>query len=403
MTSGGAARPARFGVRAARVFDGERVRGPGVVQVDGGRVTAVHTDGGPPAGLPVTDLGAGTTVLPGLVDTHTHLALDATAAAVDRVRAAAADELTAWMRTAARRSLAVGITTARDLGDRDFLSLSLRDALAADPCAGPQLLCAGPPVTTPKGHCWFLGGEVAGPDELRRAVAERAERGVDVVKVMATGGELTAGTDPGEAQFDAETLSVLVDEAHGHGLPVAAHAHGADGIRIALAAGVDTIEHCSFLTANGVEPDEDLIAAVGAADVVVSMTLGFAPGVPLPPRIATNLPRIQALLRMLVTSGATVALGSDAGINPPKPHDVLPHGIAMFAEASGAADALAAATSRAAEACGVGDRKGRLAPGFDADLLVLGGDPFADIAAVHDVRAVYRAGVLVHTDEGDGS
>ncbi|MBO0830211.1 MAG: amidohydrolase family protein, partial [Streptosporangiales bacterium] len=240
-----------------------------------------------------------------------------------------------------------------------------------------------------------LGGEVDGRGELRRAVAEHAERGVDVVKVMATGGELTAGTDPGAAQFDVGSLRLLVAEAHRHGLPVAAHAHGASGIANAVAAGVDTVEHCSFLTGRGVEPDEDVIAAVAASGVVVSLTLGLVPGVPVPPRIAENMLRLAALLRLIVGSGAAFVLGSDAGIGPPKPHDMLPYAVELLADAAGSVPALAAVTSFAARACGVGDSVGRLAPGYDADLLAVRGDPVADVRALHDVVAVYRAGVLV--------
>lgn len=386
---------ARFGLRAGRAFDGERPVGPCVVEVDGTRIAAVHTDRRPPAGLEVVDLGADATVLPGLIDTHMHLGLDASTAAVEHVSEATDDELTTQMRAAARRALTAGITTVRDLGDRRYLSLPLREELAADPRSGPRLLAAGPPITTPKGHCWFLGGEVSGTDGLRRAVAEHAERGVDVVKVMATGGELTAGTSSGAPQFDVGELRVLVAEAHRRGLPVAAHAHGAPGIANAVAAGVDTVEHCSFLTDRGVEPDEDVIAALAASDVVASLTLGVVPGLPVSPRVAANLPKLTALLRLIVGSGATFVLGSDAGIAVAKPHDMVPYAVAHLAEATGAVDALAAVTSRAAWACGVGDSAGRLAPGYEADLLAVRGDPVADIHALLDVVAVYRAGVRV--------
>lgn len=385
---------ARHGLRAGRIFDGVEARGPGVVLVEGGRIAAVRAYGAPvPDGVEVTDLGDDVTLLPGLVDSHIHLALDAGPAVVEHVTEATDPELTARMRAAAERALAAGITTVRDLGDRRYLSLALREEFAADPQAGPRLLCAGPPVTTPKGHCWFLGGEASGPDGVRRAVAEHAERGVDVVKVMATGGELTAGTSSGTPQFDVETLRLLVAEAHRYGLPVAAHAHGAAGVANAVAAGVDTVEHVSFLTENGIEPDHDVIAAAAASDVVLSVTLGVVPGFPIPPRIAENLPKLKALLRLIVGSGATYVLGSDAGIAPAKPHDMLPYAVADLADAAGTVDALAAVTSRAALACGVGEKAGRLAPGYDADLLAVRGDPVADIGALHDVVAVYRSGI----------
>ena len=149
-------------------------------------------------------------------------------------------------------ALAGGITTVRDLGDRNYITLALRDELAGDPTAGPELLVAGPPITTTGGHCWFFGGEVDDPAKVRAAVAERADRGVDAIKVMATGGGLTPGSRRTESQFDRAALDAMVDEAHRRGLPVAAHAHAPAGIADAVDAGVDSVEHCAFLTADGV-------------------------------------------------------------------------------------------------------------------------------------------------------
>ena len=168
--------------------------------------------------------------------------------------------------------------------------------LAADPAAGPRLLVSGPPLTTVGGHCWFLGGEVDGVEQMRASVAERADRGVDVVKVFATGGNLTPGSDPGAAQFAPGELSALVAEVHRYGLPVAVHAHGRDGIAAALEAGADTIEHFSFMTADSVVGDDALVDAVAAAGMRVVLTPGSAPG-QSPPlgNIRAQLPLILAL------------------------------------------------------------------------------------------------------------
>jgi imidazolonepropionase-like amidohydrolase len=165
----------------------------------------------------------------------------------------------------------------RDLGDRNYGTLALRAELAAQPASGPQVLAAGPPITTVQGHCWFLGGEAQGIDALRSAVAERADRGTDLVKIMATGGQLTPGSHPHESQYTRTELSTVVTEAHRRGLPVAAHAHGPQGITDAAAAGVDSIEHCSFMTADGVARDEQVLRAIAAAGIVVSLTVGTSP------------------------------------------------------------------------------------------------------------------------------
>lgn len=381
-------------IRGGAAFDGVNpvlVEKP-LVLIEDGRVVDVQANGAPPAGVEVADLG-GATLLPGLVDAHVHLAFDASADPVGALADLPDDELLGRMRTAARTCLAAGITTVRDLGDRGYLALRLRDEFAVDPASGPQILAAGPPVTTSRGHCWFLGGEADGVEGIRAAVRARAERGVDVIKVMATGGEMTPGTHSHEAQYGPDELRAAVEEAHHHGLPVAVHAHGVPSIEDAVAAGVDTIEHCSFMTADGVDSRPDVIDAIARAGIVVSATLGFVPGSAPPPRIAARVGGFVANLQRMRDAGVTVVCGSDAGIGPPKPHDVLPYGLSMLVECGFTpVAALRAATSLAATACRVGERKGRLAPGFDADLLAVEGDPLADVTALRAVTAVFRAG-----------
>lgn len=370
-------------IRAARLFDGHSETLDPVVLVDAGRIV----EKGSP--LDVLDLG-GATLLPGLIDAHTHLALDASDDPVGRVVAASDDELLDRMRAAARTALAAGITTVRDLGDRGYLSLVLREELARDPMAGPQVLAAGPPITTTGGHCWFLGGEADGVEGVRAAVRERAERGVDVIKIMASGGELTPGSRADTPQYGPDELRAVVDEAHRHGLPVTAHAHAAATILDAVAAGVDMIEHCSYATA-------PVVDALRAAGTVVSVTVGAVPGAPYPPRLVTLLTEYFQMVGRLREAGVPVVCSSDAGIREAKPHGVLPYGVAALVERSGftPVEALRAATSLAAEACGVGDRKGRVAPGYAADLLAVDGNPLTDITALTRVRAVFRAGTRI--------
>ena len=152
------------------------------------------------------------------------------------------DALLAAATTGARRALVAGVTTMRDLGDRNYLTTRLRDSFAVHPNEGPELLVAGPPLTPTRGHCWFLGGEADGIDGLRAAVADRVARGVDVVKIMATGGLLTPGRGLHESQYNEAELFAATNAAHAAGVPVTAHAHGGAGIADALAAGVDGIE-----------------------------------------------------------------------------------------------------------------------------------------------------------------
>jgi imidazolonepropionase-like amidohydrolase len=181
-------------IRSARLFDGmaDQLRPRPLVLVDQGRIIDVDVTGAdPPEGTELVDLGEAT-LLPGLIDSHTHLVLDASNDPVGHLADVDDNQLLEQCRARARAALAAGITTIRDLGDRRFVTLRLRQELAAHPERGPQLLVSGPPVTTRGGHCWFLGGEAAGVDGVRAAVRALAERGVDVVKVMVTGGNLTS-------------------------------------------------------------------------------------------------------------------------------------------------------------------------------------------------------------------
>jgi imidazolonepropionase-like amidohydrolase len=188
----------------------------------------------------------------------------------------------------AQAALRAGITMVRDLGDRRYLGLTLRERRAdstgaADPTAGPEVLVAGPPITPTRGHCWFLDGEADGLDALLRAVSERAARGVDVIKIMATGGMLTPGRGLHESQNPRHELAAVTDAAHRAGLPLTAHAHGPCGIADAVAAGVDGVEHCSFVGSTGIEPDWSTVAALAEAGTFVGATEAWLPdGPPIP-------------------------------------------------------------------------------------------------------------------------
>ncbi|MGJ6962482.1 amidohydrolase family protein [Streptosporangium sp. G11] len=382
-----------FAIHAGLMFDGTNMSGPTTVFVEGGRITGVDTTGAlPPDGMDLVDLGADAFLMPGLVDPHVHLGFDAGPDPVTAFIAADDEELLARMRTAADTALRAGITTVRDLGGRDYLALALN--------SGPEILAAGPPITTPGGHCHFMGGAVEGAVALRAAVRDRHERGCAVVKIMLSGGNMTPGSPPPhESQYSPADLRVVVDEAHRLGLPVAAHAHGTPAIRDALAAGVDSIEHATFVTADGVDADPALLAAIAGSDVFVSATIGVVPGdspLVLPPEVAKRVQAVHEALRTLYRLGARIVLGTDAGIMPVKPHDVLPYAISQFtAEGPSPLEALTAATSLAAQACGVSDRKGRITVGADADLLAVTGNPLDDLDRLRDVRAVFRAGVRV--------
>lgn len=394
-----------LGIRAGRAFDGERaIPGGALVLVDDGRILAVeYGTNAAPDGCEVHDFPDGT-VLPGLIDTHVHLCGDSRTGALDRLADYGDSEMDDVITAGLRLQLAAGVTIVRDLGDRRFAVLDRRNARAeGNGVPAPTILAAGPPITSRHGHCWNMGGEATGSAGLRAAVRERAERGVNVVKIMASGGAMTPGTDVMLCQFDTEELALVVAEAHAVGLPVTAHAHGLPAVEQAVLAGVDGIEHCTCLVPTGITMPEQLLERLAERRVVVCPTLGRAPGAVPPPAMRAHMERTgltwearQRQAGKLYDAGVPLVSGSDSGISEGKPHGILPESIADFvAGGVPATAAIASATSTAAAVCGLGDRKGWLRAGYDADLVVIGGDPLTNISALHDVRAVVLHGHVV--------
>ncbi|MEV1157106.1 amidohydrolase family protein [Micromonospora chokoriensis] len=392
----------KHAVRAERMFDGERLVDGGVlVLLDGGRIADVRLGRAEaPEGWPVREAPDGT-LLPGLVDAHVHLCADAGPDALGRLADRAETDLDAVVEASLRAHLTAGITTVRDLGDRRDAVLRWRGRGVRDDL--PTVVAAGAPVTSIGGHCWALGGEASGVDGVREAVRLRAAAGADLVKVMASGGVFTPGTDTTRPQFTDQELAAAVNQAHDLGLPVTAHAHALSAVEQALRVGVDGIEHCTCVTATGARVPEELAERLAASGIAVCATLGTDPAVVTPPEVVEMAARAglsEAALRAgtatLHRAGVRLVAGSDAGLGPAKPHGILPETLVEYVACGiSATAALTAATSVGAEVCGLGGRKGRVRPGFEADLLIVQGDPTSDITVLRRPLAVYRAGDLV--------
>jgi imidazolonepropionase-like amidohydrolase len=334
---------------------------------------------------------AGATAMPGLVDAHVHLVLDP-----EHTTPPAPGESgdPASMRHRAETMVASGITAARDLGGGAWQELELRDAIDRGEVPGPHLKCAGQPVTSPGGHCHFWGGEAADATAAADVIARQVDRGVDLIKVMATGGRFTKGSSPIAPQFDPDTLRSIVASATAAGLKVAAHCHGTPGIEAAALAGVHSIEHCSWVGPEGWGSDyrADVTELMVLAHTWVSPTINrgwqrFVQG------DSATFRRMNAALVAMREAGVRLMASTDAGI-PGVFHHHLPEALAVFTRVAGLGneETLVSATSAAADGIGLGATTGRLVPGFDADVLVIDGDPLEDLATLTRPIGIWARG-----------
>jgi imidazolonepropionase-like amidohydrolase len=349
----------------------------------------------------VLDL-SGKTILPGLIDAHVHLVLDASPDPFGQIKDEPPARSALRIAAHARRTLRAGITTVRDLGDRGFAAFEVRNAIASGLIPGPRMVCAGHLICMTGGHGWMLGREADGVDGVRRAAREQLKAGADVVKLMATGGVLTPGTQPGATQLTREELEAGVGEAHRAGRKAAAHAQGAEGIRNAVRAGVDSVEHGIYLTDEIIETMLErgtyLVPTMAALAGIVEH--GEGSGIPRSAVEKANAVRdahAQSVAKA-AKAGVKIAMGTDAG-TPFNGHGDNACELALLVRHGlSAGEAIVAATSSAADLLGVGKEVGSISAGKVADLLVVDGDPLANISILGDaaaIHSVYQAGRLV--------
>ncbi len=383
----------------ARIIDGtgtEPVRGRSVV-VEKGVITAVVEDARAPRGNGV-DL-AGHTLLPGLINCHVHLCLGAEADPVRPLREEplALTAIKALLR--ARDTARAGVTTVRDLGGREYVEFAVRRAIQEGLVAGPRILAAGRPVCMTGGHGHWLGREADGPDDARKAVREQLKAGADVIKIIATGGVMTPGVEPGSPQMTFEEMRAAIEEARKAGRRTAAHAMAATGISEAIDAGITSIEHGVFLT-------EEIVAHMRRDGTFLVPTLnapsaiaagGLAAGIPpfMVRKSEEVLPAHVASFQLAHRAGVRIAAGADSGTPLNFHGSLLPELALMVKYGMTPLEAIRSATVTAAECLGLGEMIGRVAPGYAADLIAVAGDPAERLEALAELKLVLVNGRVI--------
>lgn len=417
-----ASRPRPIAIRAGRLFDGtgDAHRTSQMIVIDGGKIAAVGPAGEirPPDGAEVIDL-SNAIVLPGLIDAHTHIS-----ARADRYEEIAKFKDTPYQGAFAavkhaKITLEAGFTTIRDVGSRPFLAVDLRSSIEEGFIPGPRVVASGPGISITGGHgdlnnyppqvrVTMFPEErdyriADGVDQVRHVVRAQIKHGVDVIKIHASGGVLSRGDSPGAPQFTVDELRAAVEEAHAAGRKVAAHAHGAQGIKNAVAAGVDSIEHGSLIDDEGIAMMRAhgtwLVADIYNDDYI----LGRAREFHIPDEFIEKERKLGQLQRdnfaKAVKAGVKVAFGTDAGVYP---HGENARQFAyMVKYGLTPARAIRSATSDAAELLGRSQDIGRIARGYHADIIAVAADPLADVRALEKVGFVMKGG-KVYTDELTG-
>jgi imidazolonepropionase-like amidohydrolase len=405
-------------IKAARLFDGrgETAVRDGVVIVDGGTIKAAGSGLAAPPGARVIDLGDAT-LLPGFIDAHVHLTgessdnwLSDTVGGLRRSVAESAIRATEL----ARRTLSAGFTTVRNVGAEDYIDVGLRNSINAGVVAGPRMLVATQALGARGGHCDTTGfpyllfgkepgvaeGIASGADAFRDAVRFEVKYGADVIKVCATGGVLSLTDEVDTPQLTQAEMDAIVDEAHRLRKKTAAHAHGAEGAKVAIRAGIDSIEHGSFLDDEALR----MMKERGTYFVPTLMAGEYAGGRKstrtYPPEIAAKakaaLESRSVAFRNALRMGVKIAFGTDSAVSP---HGRNAEEFALLVEhGMTPAAALRTATSAASTLLGIDKRTGTLEPGKDADVVAVPGDVLADVRATEKVSFVMRGGRVYRND-----
>ncbi len=393
-------------VKAARMLDvksGQWIE-HAVVLVKDGKITAVGKNIAIPNGAQMIDLGS-RSLLPGLIDMHTHLTGDpefqgymAVSLSIPRVTLTGAKN--------ARRTLEAGFTTVRDVGAEGYSDIGLRDAINAGDVPGPRMMASGPALGITGGHCddtmhapeykITSTGVADGVDAVMKKTREVIKYGASVIKICATGGVLSFGDDPKASQYSFEELKAIITEAHRLGRRVAAHAHGGDGIKLAVLAGVDSIEHGSYIDDEGIRLMKEhgtwLVPTLYLGDWLVQNAEAIKLPAPLLEKAKVVLPDARKHIAVAIKQGVKLAFGTDAGVYP---HGLNAREFAVYVKLGMTPlQAIQSATRNAADLLGWGNQVGTLEAGQFADMIAVDGDPLKDITELERVKWVMKEGVV---------
>ncbi|WHZ13470.1 MAG: putative amidohydrolase [Nitrospira sp.] len=375
-------------IRRIRILDGLGHRLElGTLVIEGGRILAVGPDRDirAPKGARRID-GRGLTVLPGLIDCHVHLCLGAEADVVAATEREPSPVTLLKAAEAARRTLKAGFTTVRDVGFRDHAVFALKQAIESGMTPGPRILAAGLAICMPGGHARFIGREASGVQAVQAAVQDQLAAGAEVIKLIASGGVLTPGTSPDEAQMTVEELTAAVQVAVAHGRHVAAHAHGATGMKNALRAGVHSIEHATLMDEEAAELMTQRSVFMVPTLSALATTAACPAGCGIPESARTKARNMvkqhEKSFRAAVRRGIPIALGTDAG-TPFNHHGENAQELErMVALGMAPMEAIMTSTSAAARLLKLDHEIGTIAAGKQADLLFVEGNPLRNIGVL---------------------
>jgi imidazolonepropionase-like amidohydrolase len=382
-------------LKGGMVVDADGTREADVL-VEDGAITAVG-EGVEDAPVETVIDATGRYVAPGLVDAHVHVMMDgrpdAESAFEEPIEAATVQAVRNL-----RDAVEAGVTTVRDLGSRGRIPFAVREAIAAGTVPGPRVLACGKNVVMTGGHGHAFGREADGPDEVRKAAREQLKAGADVVKCMATGGVLTTGAKIGAPELTPDELEALVDAASAKGVPTAAHAHGEQGIKNAVRAGITSVEHGTFMDreAASLMVEHGTYWVPTASALVCILEAGVEAGIPAQAVAKTEeaTEHYNQAFENALDTGITIAMGTDAG-TPFNYFADIPKELEYMVERGLTPEhALEAATVNAAALLGLDD-VGRVTEGYAADLVVLDADPTEDVTAWQEPVTVFAQGEQV--------